>query len=159
MDAATAGLIGAFGGAGLGFAGALKINSDQRKEAQRSERRRAFGVYLGALYPVITELREMPPNSEPDALTRLIDHLQGEQAAWVRTRRGVMATFPHAFGRMDRLSGAMAVVQTLAMPAAVLEIVEKANDYAAELGEERTEELVEKWPEIQKQLLAAAKLL
>jgi hypothetical protein len=48
MDAATAGLIGAFGGAGLGFAGALKINSDQRKEAQRSERRRAFGVYLTA---------------------------------------------------------------------------------------------------------------
>jgi hypothetical protein len=60
---------------------------------------------------------------------------------------------------MDRLSGAMAVVQTLEMPAAVLEIVEKANDYAAELSEERTEELVEKWPEIQKQLLAAAKLL
>ena len=51
------------------------------------------------------------------------------------------------------------MVQTLEMPAAVLEIVEKANDYAAELGEERTEELVEKWPEIQKKLLAAAKLL
>lgn len=101
----------------------------------------------------------MPPNGEPDALTRLIDRVQGEQAAWVRTRRGVVATFPHAFGRMDRLSGAMAVVQTLEMPATVLEIVETANDYAAELGEERTEELVEKWPEIQKQLVAAAKLL
>lgn len=159
MDAAAAGLIGAFGGAGIGFAGALKINTDQRKEAQRNERRRALAVYLGALYPVVSELREMPPNSEPDALTRMIDRLQGEQASWVRTRRGVVAAFPHAFGRMDRLSGAMAVVQTLEMPAAVLEVVEKANDYAAELGEQRTDELVEKWPEIQKELLYAAKLL
>lgn len=159
MDAAVAGLIGAFGGASLGILGALKINADQRRQAQQSERQRAFSAYLGALYPVITELREMPQNSEPDALTRVIDRLQSEQVAWVRTRKGMVSTFPHAFGPMDRLSAAMAVVQTLEMPTAVLEVVERANDYAAELGEERTDALRERWPELQEQLLGAAKLL
>jgi hypothetical protein len=159
MDAALAGLIGAFGGAGIGLLGALKVNADQRQEAERSERRRAFAVCLGALYPVVSELREMPPNSEPDALTRAIDQLLGEQASWVRTRRGLAATSPQMFGRMDRLSAAMAVVQTLAMPAALLEAVEAANDYVAELGEERSEELVARWPAVRARLLEAARLL
>lgn len=51
MDAAVAGLIGAFGGAGVGFLGALKINADQRREAQRIERRRAFAATSGRSTP------------------------------------------------------------------------------------------------------------
>jgi len=42
MDAATAGLIGAFGGAGIGFLGAIKVAADQRDDARRIERRQAL---------------------------------------------------------------------------------------------------------------------
>ena len=101
----------------------------------------------------------MPPNRDPDVLSRAIDRVSGEQASWARTRKGMVEMSPHMFGRMDRLAAAMAVVQTLEMPAAVMEVVEAANDYAAELGEERTKELVAAWPEIREDLLEAARLL
>jgi hypothetical protein len=159
MDAATAGLIGAFGGAGIGFLGAIKVAADQRDDARQIERRQALTGYLGALYPVVGELREMPPNKDPDLLTKAIDQLSGEQAAWVRTRKGMIAMSPHSFGRMDRLSSAMAQVQLLDMPSEVMEAVESASDYVRELGEERSEELVGRWPSIREALLSASRRL
>jgi hypothetical protein len=155
MDAAAAGLVGAFGGATIGFVGTLAVNAAQRREARRDEKRRAFAGYLGALYPVITELREMPANKEPDGLAKMLDRLSGEQAAWVRTRKGLIAMSPHAFGRMDRLSAAFARVQLLDLSTEVMEVVETANDYAVELGEERSTELIARWPMIHKDLLDA----
>jgi hypothetical protein len=122
MDAAVAGLIGAFGGAGVGFLGTLTVSADQRREARRKDMHRALADYLGALYPAVTELRELPSNKEPDALTRVIDRMSGEQATWMRTRKGLVATSPHIFGRMDRLSAAFARVQMLGMPVTVLEV-------------------------------------
>jgi hypothetical protein len=64
MDAGTAGLIGAFGGGALGLLGALKVGADQRQEALVTERRQALATYLGALYPTVGELREIPPPRE-----------------------------------------------------------------------------------------------
>ena len=159
MDAAVAGLIGAFGGSGIGLAGALRINAVQRRDGDIAEKRRAFAAYLGALYPAVAELREMPPNKEPDLLMRAIDGVSSEQASWVRTRKGITAMSPHMFGRMDRLSAAVAVVQMLDMPPAVMEAFDQANDYVAELGEERTDELRAAWPGIREKLLDAARLL
>jgi hypothetical protein len=40
-----AGLIGAFGGAGIGFLGTLRVASIQRREDRLAERRRAFADY------------------------------------------------------------------------------------------------------------------
>lgn len=155
MDAALAALLGAFGGAAIGFAGSLKVNADQRREADRIEKRRALAAYLGALYPAVSELREMPPDKDLDMIGRAIEMLSGEQASWIRTRRALVASSPQMFGRMDRLAAAMARVQTLAMPATVTQAVEGANDYVVELGRERSEELVAAWPEIRAELLAA----
>jgi hypothetical protein len=159
MDAGVAALIGAFGGAGIGFFGAIKVAADQRLETRGIERRRALSTYIGALSPVVSELREMPPNREPDFVTKAIDQISGEQASWVRTRKGLVALSPHMFGRMDRLSSALAEVQLLDMPTEVMEAVDAANDYAVELGEERSEDLIARWPPIHADLLAASKLL
>ncbi|HKZ15050.1 MAG TPA: hypothetical protein VJL81_14520 [Solirubrobacterales bacterium] len=153
MDAGTAALIGAFGGAIIGFLGAIKVAADQRVEARRIEKRHALAVYLGALTPVVGELKEMPPNKEPNFLTKAIDQASGEQATWVRTRKGLVAMSPHIFGRMDRLSSAMAQVQLLEIHPGVMDAVEAANDYAAKLGEERSEELIQRWPSIHAELL------
>jgi hypothetical protein len=159
MDAATAALVGAFGGSGIGFLGALKINADQRREAERTEKRRAFALYLGALYPAVAELREMPPNKAPDLVEQAVDRLSSEQASWLRTRRSLTAASPHLFGRMDRLHAAVAQVQTLKMPPEVMGAFEKANNYVERLGEERTDQRLKEWPEIHGQLLSAGELL
>jgi hypothetical protein len=159
MDAGTAALIGAFGGSGIGFAGALKVAADQRLEDRRSEKRRAMASYLGALYPVISELKEMPKNKEPDLVSKAIEQVSGEQATWVRTRKGLVAMSPHMFGRQDRLSSAFAHVQLLDMPDPVMDAVEAANDYAIELGEERSEAILGRWPTVHKDLLDASRLL
>ncbi|MGE5282562.1 MAG: hypothetical protein ACM3N0_09645 [Chloroflexota bacterium] len=155
MDAAIAGLVGAFGGSGIGLAGSLKISAVQRSEAARVERRRAFAGFLGALYPAVTELREMPPNREPNLLERASDVLSTEQASWVRTRRALVAMGPHVFGRMDRLAGAMAHLQVLDMPEELMIAVEEANDYVVRLGEDRTPERLDEWSTIHGRLHAA----
>ncbi len=159
MDAATAGLIGAFGGGALGLLGALKVGADQRREALATERRQALAAYLGALYPAVGELREMPPNKEVDPINKALDWVGGEQATWVRTRKGLVAMSPHIFGRIDRLSLALASVQLLGMPKPVMEAVEAANDYVAELGQQRTPELIDRWPSIRQELLDASELV
>jgi hypothetical protein len=159
MDAAAAGLIGAFGGAAIGFGGAVKVGADQRRETLRMERNQALAAYLGALYPAVGELREMPANKGADPLSKAIDRVSGEQATWARTRKGLVAISPHLFGRIDRLSLALARLQLLEMPGPVMEAVEAANDYVAELGEERSAELLARWPTIRAELLSAAELL
>jgi hypothetical protein len=45
------------------------------------------------------------------------------------------------------------------MPTSVMSAFDKANDYAAALGEERTEERLAAWPDIQEDLLVAAQML
>jgi hypothetical protein len=159
LDAAAAGLIGAFVGAGIGFLGALKLARDQRRGSLVTEKREALAAYLGALYPAVGELREMPPNKNVDPISKAIDRLSGEQATWVRGRRGLVAMSPHIFGRIDRLSLALARVQLLHMPGAVMDVVEEANDYVSDLGEERDEELLARWPAIREGLLDAVELL
>jgi hypothetical protein len=159
MDAGLAALIGAFGGAAIGFLGAIKVAADQRLETRQAERRRALAIYVGALTPVVSELREMPPNKEPDRFSKAIDQISGEQATWIRNRKGLVEISPHMFGRQDRLSSAVAQVQLLDMPAEVMTAVEAANDYVVELGEERTEDLIARWPSIHADLLDASRLL
>jgi hypothetical protein len=101
----------------------------------------------------------MLPNKEPDLVNKAIEQISGEQATWVRTRKGLVAMSPHIFGRQDRLSSAFAHLQLLDMPTDVMKAVEAANDYAAELGEERSEDLVTRWPSIHADLLEASKSL
>ena len=60
---------------------------------------------------------------------------------------------------MDRLSVALAGVQLLGMPESVMAVVEAANDYVVELGDERTDELVARWPSIREELLDVVRLL
>lgn len=159
MDAALAGLIGALGGATIGLVGALKINADQRDAAARAEKQRAFAAYLGALYPAVAELREMPPNKEPDLLERAVDRISSEQATWVRTRRGIAEMGAPFLGRIDRLSAATALVQVLDMPKQLMSAFDEANDYVQRLGEDRTPKRLAEWSAIYSRLHAANELL
>lgn len=159
MDAGTAALIGAFGGAGIGFLGSIRVAAGQRVEARHVARRHALATFVGALTPVVSELKEMPPNKEPSLFAKAFDQVSDEQATWVRNRERLVAMSPHMFGRQDRLALAMAQVQLLEMPSGIMDAVEAANDYVVELGDERSEEVIARWPSIHAKLLEASKLL
>lgn len=159
MDPALAALLGTFGGAGIGLLGTQRISAIERKEASRHEKRRAFASFLGALYPAVSELRSMPPNKLPNILEQAQEKLSNEQADWIRTRKAMASATPHLFIRIDRLSLATAEVQTLDMPPKVKDVIEEANRYVEQLGEERTSELKAEWPAIYVRLHDANKLL
>jgi hypothetical protein len=159
MDAAAAGLIGALGGAVIGLVGAVLIDVAQRRRALSGERRRAFASFLGALYPAVAELREMPPNRSGGLFERIDSFLLTDQAAWVRTRRGMTAISPHLFSRIDRLLAAIAILQVIDLPKEVDAAVDEAADYLERLGEHRSPELVGQWPAIHERLLDAADAL
>lgn len=135
------------------------MNSAQRQAESRRDRREALSAYIGALYPAVGELREMPPNKELDLVNKAIDKLSEEQATWVRTRRALLKISPHLFGRIDRLSLAFARVQVVGMPPAVMDTIEAAMDYVEDLSEDRSPELIGRWPSLHTELLEAARVV
>jgi hypothetical protein len=159
MDATTAGLVGAFGGAAIGLSGALIIDRLQSHRSLRVERRRAFGGYLGALYSAVGEFRDMPSNREGGLFEKLDSVLTTEQAAWVRGRQGIAKTSPQLFGRVDRLLAAQALLQVLDIPRDVMDRVDEATAYVERLAENRTPERREEWWDIRERLLATGKTL
>lgn len=159
MSAATSALIGAFGGALIGLAGAWLLDVLQNRRAERKERRRAFAAFLGALYPAIGEFREMPPNREGGLYEKLSSVLQTDQAAWVQARRGIAQSFPDLFGRIDRLLASLAVLQVLDLSPAARTAIDEATDYAERLAKERSPKVRAEWPEIHDTLMAISKSL
>jgi|SRR6478752_5333871 len=155
MDAATAGLVGAFGGALIGLAGALLVDQVQSRRALRTERQRAFAAFMGALYPAVAELRDMPPNRSGGLFERFDSLLSTPQAEWARSRQAIAKISPLLFGRIDRLLAALALLQVMDFPEEVMAEIDKAVEYVERLGENRTPERVEEWPVIRERLLDA----
>lgn len=159
MDATTAGLVGAFGGAVVGLTGALVVDHAQGRRALATERRRAFAAFVGALYSAIGEFRGMPPNRHGGLFEKAGSLFRTDQAQWVEAQRGVANTSPQLFSRIDRLLAALALLQVLDLPLDVMAAIEKATDYAERLAADRTPELREEWWEIRDDLLSANAML
>ncbi|NLT05159.1 MAG: hypothetical protein GXY03_02495 [Solirubrobacterales bacterium] len=110
---------------------------------------------MGALYPLVAELRDMPPARPPGAATRLIDRLRGPDAQWLVTQKAIVdvGNRPRTLG--DRLSAALAYVQVLDMPDEVTQAIAEANDYVDRLSKHRSEALKAEWPDILARLQTA----
>ncbi len=74
-------------GAAVGVGGALTISREDRRHAAREDLRRALAVYLGALYPSVSELKELPPTRPEPALARWLTRLERDDVRWLRQRR------------------------------------------------------------------------
>ena len=159
MDAALAGLIGAFGGAGIGLAGAIKVGSDQRRSAERIEKQGAFANYLGAVYTAVSELQEMPAETKPSLPERVLEKLSSDATNYVRDRKGLAAMGNTHLASRDRLASASAIVQVLGMPNQVIDAFNEANEYVIRLSEDRGGDTLAEWPAIHQRLHAAAELL
>jgi hypothetical protein len=159
MVPAAAALLGAFGGSLIGLVGAVAIDRAQRGRSVTAERQRAFAGFLGSLYPVVAELRDMPPNRAGGLFDRIDSLLSTRQSSWARTRRGLAAVSPQLFPRIDRLLAMVATLQVIDLPKEVRCAVDEASEYVERLGEERSPDLVAAWPDIHERLQNAAALL
>lgn len=151
---------GTLAGAALGVAGAARISRAARREALNDRMRDAFGIYLGALYPAVADLRELPDVEGLPVLDQAVNRLRGEKATFIASRRRERQIFGD--GMRNRAHGvgvALAGLQVLPLPMPVRSAVDVANDYLERLGERRTEDLKAEWTEVHKKLMAAAELL
>ena len=120
----------------------------------------AFGDYLGALYVSIGELRDLPPSREPNLVNQAAGKLRTEQGAWVARRRAERRITGDRYRDVAaRFAAAAAHLQTLPLDPELEAAVEAANDYAQKLGEDRSPELIGRWPEVRARLLAASEYL
>lgn len=160
MVDALIGVGGVLLGAIVGVRGALVVSRDERRHEQREDLRRALAAYLGALYPAVNELRELPPARPAPRVARWIDSLQPSDAAWARQRRREyrLYGYRHREGG-DRLAASVAQLQVRAMPAELRAAVDRANGYIERLGEQRTKELREEWSSVHGDLMRGRQVL
>ncbi len=122
--------------------------------------RDAFGVFLGAVYPAVAELREVPDVDGIPKLDQAYNRLRGEKATFIAVRRRERQIFGDGLRlRAQRVAIAVADLQVLPLPRPVREAVDAANDYLERLSQRRTPELKSEWEQIHKQLMAAAEIL
>jgi hypothetical protein len=143
-------------GAVIGLRGARAIGREERAEAARAETLRAFTEYVGALVPVVSELRELPPAPAPSPLADLVDQFRGEAATYLATRRREQQLFG---GRnreqAARLASAAIDLRLRPLPQGVRDAINVANNYVEQLGEQRSDELIAEWKGIHSRLMAA----
>lgn len=153
-------VLGTLAGAAVGVAGALRISRHARRDALNDRMRDAFGIYLGALYPAVAELRDLPDVDGLPKLDRAFNWLRGERATFIASRRNERQIFGDGLrDRAHRVGIAVADLQVLPLPKPVRDAVDRANNYLERLGRRRTPEIKAEWSEIHKQLMAAAELL
>jgi hypothetical protein len=146
-------------GVGLGYFGSRHISKGEREAAGRAEVRRALAAYLGAIYPLVAELRAMPEVS-CGRLADAVDRISGEAASYVRSRRQLTKLGSRPFELMDRFVAAAAILRFLELLPAPLQVaISNANGYVEQLNETRSDELKDCWPEIWRELQSATRLL
>jgi hypothetical protein len=163
----------AVAGAAVGLLGAIVLAGRAQKAAATDQRRRAYGAYLGALYPIVAELRSLPnpPDGESDLRNELIRQLLGalpegfkdvgarfvelldsEAARYLRTRRAVG---DRPYETSAALAAAYAQLQVLDLDKHVRTVVSDANEYVIALGTRRTPEQLAEWSQLHARLDAA----
>ena len=146
---------GPLAGVGLGYLGSARIARRARDTERERELRQALGRYLGALYPFVAELRELPA-LEIGAAGRFIDRVRGESATYLAGRRGIQRNFGNRpFAVSDRLADAIAQLQVLGLPSGLEAAIEATNEYVERLADRRTQSVKDEWTEVYARLHAA----
>lgn len=122
--------------------------------------RHAFASYLGALYPAVAELRELPPARRSPANATILDRVRGNESTFLAARRRERAVFGDRPRQVaDRVASALASLQVMALPSEVRAACEAAAAYIERLAGQRSSEVSAEWPAIYEQLQAAGRLL
>lgn len=141
-------------GAVVGARGALAVSREDRLHAQREDVRRALAGYLGALYPSVAELRELPPARPESKLESGLKRLERDDVRWVRQRRREHLLYGDRHRELAaKLAAAAAELQVRPMPDALRAAFDRANDYVERLGEQRTPELLNEWASVYADLM------
>lgn len=157
MDSTWIVVAGTLGGTALGFGGSVLVSSLERRRDRAEALRRAYADYLGAVLIAVGDLRQLPSVQPPSLVARASNALQGEAAAWVRTRQGMQRTFgDRVHSLSDRVLLATATLTTFRIPDDMQEVMRDANDYLSRLGQQRSDDLLAEWIPLRDRLYAIA---
>lgn len=163
MDAALTELIavaGTLAGASIGVGGSLVVSRRERRHAVNTRMRDAFGVFLGALYPAVSELRELPDVDGIPKSAEVINRIRGEKATYVAIRRREREIFGDGLrSRHQAIAIAVADLQVLPLPSDARAAVDVSLNYLERLTQRRTPELKAEWTVIHAKLASAAETL
>lgn len=122
--------------------------------------RDSFGVFLGAIYPAVAELRELPDVNGLPAVDKAYNKIRGERATYVAGRRRERQIFGDGLrDRSHRVAIAVADLQVLPLPQQARDAVDASLNYLERLSERRTAALKAEWSTVHADLARAAELL
>ncbi len=158
MDVVIGGLL-TLAGALIGAAFAGHVARTERDVVALAEKRRAYGVFLGALFAAVGQLREMPALTPfQEAVIAVSKAVQGEARHYVQSQRGVQRTFgdrPRALA--DSVAAAYAHLLVLGLPADVQAAADEGLAYVERLAENLGDETIKvEWPSVHRRLVGAA---
>jgi hypothetical protein len=147
-------------GVGLGYLGTKRLSDQQRQRERGAELSRALAAYLGALYPVVAELRAMPHVPAGDGTSRLDRLMWGEAGAYVKSRQRLLRSFgTRHFELQDRFAAAAAQLKVLPLPMELEQAVDAATAWVEELAVSRAPDVTRRWPQIWEDLHDAARAI
>lgn len=153
---AVIGVCGTVAGTAAGYRGAFAISRDERKAAMRERMRVALADYFGECVVSVAELRDLPPNKDPNWFDKLINDLRGEQANWLARRRAEYRLTGDRYRELAAgLARAAIQLRALPLPSEARAAVDAATNYVERLGQDRSPEIFAEWPEIHRRLSEA----
>jgi hypothetical protein len=153
-------VVGTLAGACVGVGGTVVIARRERQHLLNVRMRDAFGVFLGAMYPAVADLRELPDVNDLPIAAKAYNKLRGEPATFVANRQREREVFGDVLrDRAHRVAIAFAELQVLPLPREAREAIDTTMEYLERLSKRRTPELKAEWTVIYELLASAAELL
>jgi hypothetical protein len=167
-------LAAAIGGPAVGLAAVRQARSDsdaRRHESDADRRLRrlhelddAMAAFLAALSKAIAFLTNMPhidPRHPLVLFGRATDRVSDALVpgrTWLRNRRGLAKALPgDPYAAANEVVEAAARLRVLDPGDALDTAIENALDYLIELGEDRADEKLARWPHVRREVLGAIK--
>jgi hypothetical protein len=144
---------GAAAGAAIGLKGARRLARDERAAVRREETARAYRAYVSAAVKSVSELRQLPPIPEPDAITEAVGAVVSAFRSEADEKMATKARIHRRYGDRhlvlaDQLVTAGVELALCEIPPSARAAIKATDDYVIRLSDDRDEKLIAEWKEI-----------
>jgi len=154
---------GTLAGGGLGAWAALRAGGLQAAAQVRRDLDRALSDYLGATVKAVAAISRVPDVDPQHWFHRFSNVVErgktaalGPTVGWTQTEAGVRRVFgDRPFAPAEAYVDAAVRLRVLDPGAGFEAVMESVSDYLIELGQRRTQEVLDQWPDVHRELTAA----
>lgn len=154
---------GTLAGGGVGAWAALRAGGLQVAAQRRRDLDRVLGDYLGATVKAVAAMSRMPDVDPEHPLHRFSSAVErgktallGPTVGWTQTEARIRRVFgDQPFAPAETYMDAAVRLRVLDPGVDFDAVIEKVSDYLIELGQRRTPEVINRWPEVHRELTAA----